>query len=67
MSKVDPVQANHLNRYLDNAALALVFDYWKATGAQWTSRSYHDKIVAVRALDERTGGARFRFHGLDRV
>lgn len=70
IAEVDPVQADHLNRYLasgDPAALAPVFDQWKATGAQWASRSYADKIAAVRALDQQLGGRPFAFHGLDRI
>lgn len=40
LAEVAPVQAGHLNAYLDagdNAVLDCVFDNWDRTGAQWAT------------------------------
>lgn len=70
LAEADPIQAAWLNAYLDSgdaAALDAVVGRWAASGAQWGSTSYADKVRAVRKLNVGLGKRPVRFHGLDRI
>ena len=70
LAEVDPVQAAHLNRFLDTgeeAPLLRVFAFWKPD-AQWGNTAFLAKVRAIRALNATLAPARrVRIHGVDRT
>ena len=70
VAEVDPVQAMHLNDYLDNGdegVLDRVFDLWNS-GSQWASVAFEEKVRGIRALNQSLPvERRIRFHGLDAI
>lgn len=70
VAEVDPVQAAHLNDYLDSgdeAVLDRVFDLWNS-GSQWANVAFQEKVRGIRALNQSLSDERrVRFHGLDAI
>ena len=70
LAEADPIQAAHLNAYLesgDEAELDIVLGGWATSGAQWGSNSYANKIRAIRALNSGLGKRPVLIHGVDRI
>jgi hypothetical protein len=70
IAECDPVQGAAFDAFVrtgDDTGLRRVFDFWSGEGAQWGSRSYEQKIRALRDISLRLHGAPVRVHGLDEV